>query len=60
MCIARPLSRFAGMVVGCGDQVNPLLPRGMVQFEIVILNERFLRSEEPALSEAEGIWASRA
>jgi hypothetical protein len=27
----------------------------------VILNKRFfLRSEEPALSEAEGIWTSRA
>jgi hypothetical protein len=26
----------------------------------VILNKRSLRGEEPALSEAEGIWASRA
>jgi hypothetical protein len=30
------------------------------QFEIVILSKPLLRSEEPALSEVEGIWASRA
>jgi hypothetical protein len=40
--------------------VNERKNRVVGQFEIVILSKPLLRSEEPALSEVEGIWASRA